>query len=536
MLYRVIHDEPDLTGVPDGIVELVREAFHKNPDERPTATGLLLRLLGDAEPMADQYPAIVRALGGWRAGAAGVDAAGVDASSPAAAPGGIRLTKSATGPRTARQVVPAGTGTGTDVSDHPTLFAGSTSSGASGRSGAVASGDDPAGELSGLEPVVAPPGGGRSPSLPGRRGSRILPGLGAARRADRSKRLAPAIVALVAMVALAGVTVPLALRASDRGTYLTSDGQGLTGGATVEAPPGKGRNVRDDGETTGGGDVPSPGGANAIGAAGRGPVRSGQSRPAGGTTSGQGGASPSNGGAGQSAGPGQSADSGQSNGSGQAGGVQPGGGGNTGGGHEGDSPALHVPGTPGMRVVSVSGGVQVTITAPSDGGTPSTYVVTADPGGTKSLSSPGTVTIQVDGCARTTVRASASNAAGTSPAATSTALGCVQPSVPRDVTVTKVSPSGSDPTGDNLVTWASPAETGGAGVVVDYIVRVYMSANNTISVNTYTVTGSNYRRTNSAGRDPYFKITVAARNPAGQSAEVIGYGGSVPTDTNTVTP
>ncbi|MDT3442444.1 protein kinase domain-containing protein [Pseudofrankia sp. BMG5.37] len=531
LLYRVIHDDPDLTGVPDGIVELVRQAFRKNPDERPTATGLLLRLLGDAEPIADQRSAVARALDGWHAGAAGVGvgvgvgqsmggsgdtAMAVGAGSAAAAPGGIRLTKPATGPGTARRAVsadaPAGVGTGATLSDYPTLVAGSAPSGASG---AAAPYDDPAGDLSGLEPVVALPGGGEPPSLTRRRGSRVLPRRGAAQRsADRSKRLAPAIVALVAMVALAGITVPLALRASDRDTYLTSDGQDVTNGATVDAPSGKDRNAGGDGGTTGGGDVSSPGGVDAIGAAGRGPVRTGQSRPAGGTTSGRGGAPSSGGSAGQSDGSDQSNDSGQSNG------VQPGGGtGNTGGtstAPQGDAPTLQPPGTPGMRVVSVSGGVQVTITAPTSGGAPTTYVITADPGGTKSLPSPGTVTIQVDGCARSTVSARASNAAGTSPTATAAALGCVTPSAPSNVTVR------ADSYKSYTARWSPAARTGGTGVVVDYVVRIYLSHSMSSWVSEIIMTGTSYTFEYNAG-NVLNKVTIATRNPAGQSAEVTAY-------------
>ncbi|OHV32067.1 MULTISPECIES: fibronectin type III domain-containing protein [Pseudofrankia] len=110
------------------------------------------------------------------------------------------------------------------------------------------------------------------------------------------------------------------------------------------------------------------------------------------------------------------------------------------------------------------------------------------------------------------------------------------PSVPRDVTLTKLPPQASDPTGHNLVSWSPPADTGGAGVVVDYIVRVTISADNATSVNSYTVTGTSYLRSNASGRDPYTKITVAARNSAGQSAEVVVYRGSGPTDFTTVAP
>jgi hypothetical protein len=43
--YRIIHDEPDLTGVPDALVETVRAAMAKDPAGRPDAEQLLARLL-----------------------------------------------------------------------------------------------------------------------------------------------------------------------------------------------------------------------------------------------------------------------------------------------------------------------------------------------------------------------------------------------------------------------------------------------------------------------------------------------------------
>src|ERR1700755_1162430 len=102
----------------------------------------------------------------------------------------------------------------------------------------------------GWDPVLPPAGGGAPP--PPRRGP-------ARKEASRSRRLAPAVLALVAMVALAGVTVPLALRAADRGAYLTStsDGQDATGGGAADAPPGKDRTAGGETGTTGGGGLSS---------------------------------------------------------------------------------------------------------------------------------------------------------------------------------------------------------------------------------------------------------------------------------------
>ncbi|MFE6411732.1 protein kinase [Streptomyces sp. NPDC057837] len=76
MLYRVVHEEPQLHGVPDALAPLVRACLAKDPEERPSTLQLSLRLKeiaaresqdlagvrppaprgGDAERPADTYP------------------------------------------------------------------------------------------------------------------------------------------------------------------------------------------------------------------------------------------------------------------------------------------------------------------------------------------------------------------------------------------------------------------------------------------------------------------------------------------------
>ncbi len=46
--YRIIHDEPDLDGVPDDVGVIVRAALAKDPEARPSADEVLARLLGNA--------------------------------------------------------------------------------------------------------------------------------------------------------------------------------------------------------------------------------------------------------------------------------------------------------------------------------------------------------------------------------------------------------------------------------------------------------------------------------------------------------
>jgi hypothetical protein len=58
MLYRIVHDEPDLDGVPAHLEPLVRAAMDADPDRRPSAAAVLSRLGGTtaAEPVTVHLP------------------------------------------------------------------------------------------------------------------------------------------------------------------------------------------------------------------------------------------------------------------------------------------------------------------------------------------------------------------------------------------------------------------------------------------------------------------------------------------------
>ncbi|WP_193241397.1 serine/threonine-protein kinase [Streptomyces phaeolivaceus] len=60
MLYRVVHEEPHLRGVPDALAPLVRACLAKDPEERPSTLQLSLRLkeiaAREAQGMADVRP------------------------------------------------------------------------------------------------------------------------------------------------------------------------------------------------------------------------------------------------------------------------------------------------------------------------------------------------------------------------------------------------------------------------------------------------------------------------------------------------
>ncbi|GGN17204.1 serine/threonine-protein kinase [Streptomyces fuscichromogenes] len=65
MLYRVVHEEPHLQGVPDALAPLVRACLAKDPEERPSTLQLSLRLkeiaAREAQGLADVRPPAPRA-------------------------------------------------------------------------------------------------------------------------------------------------------------------------------------------------------------------------------------------------------------------------------------------------------------------------------------------------------------------------------------------------------------------------------------------------------------------------------------------
>ncbi|MEU3482406.1 bifunctional serine/threonine-protein kinase/ABC transporter substrate-binding protein [Streptomyces sp. NPDC033754] len=60
LMYRTVHDEPDLTGVPEGLLDLVRACLAKDPAARPAAAEIGVRLVEDTPGgAADWLPAPV---------------------------------------------------------------------------------------------------------------------------------------------------------------------------------------------------------------------------------------------------------------------------------------------------------------------------------------------------------------------------------------------------------------------------------------------------------------------------------------------
>ncbi|WP_026405078.1 hypothetical protein [Actinomadura rifamycini] len=54
VLHRVVHDEPDLSGMPDGLAALAADCLAKDPAERPTPGDVLARIPGEAVYVRDR--------------------------------------------------------------------------------------------------------------------------------------------------------------------------------------------------------------------------------------------------------------------------------------------------------------------------------------------------------------------------------------------------------------------------------------------------------------------------------------------------
>jgi hypothetical protein len=134
-----------------------------------------------------------------------------------------------------------------------------------------------------------------------------------------------------------------------------------------------------------------------------------------------------------------------------------------------------------------------------------------------------TFNISVIGCVTLTVSATATGPGGTSArSAPASASACGHPGAVRNLTLTVV--PGCCGLWDNRLTWDPPVVTG-AGTI-DYVVTVSYPDMGTCCPardRTEVVTGTSYERAQAAGRDPYIRISVAARNSVGTGLPLVGY-------------
>lgn len=131
--------------------------------------------------------------------------------------------------------------------------------------------------------------------------------------------------------------------------------------------------------------------------------------------------------------------------------------------------AIAVPGTPGTATAAPGdGSATITISAPSSGGTPSSYTVTASNGSTCTVVSPGTsctIAPLTNGTAYT-FTTTATNSAGTSTSSSSASNSVTPagvPSAPTGVT-------GSGTGGSATINWSVPSSDGGSALT-DYVIE-----------------------------------------------------------------
>jgi uncharacterized repeat protein (TIGR02543 family) len=177
---------------------------------------------------------------------------------------------------------------------------------------------------------------------------------------------------------------------------------------------------------------------------------------------------------------------------------------------------ISAPGTPGTAVAAPGdGSATITISAPSSGGTPTSYTVTASPGGaTCTVVSPGTsctIAPLTNGTAYT-FTTTATNSAGTSTsssAASNSVTPAGVPSAPTGVT-------GSGTGGSATVNWSVPSSDGGSAIT-DYVIEYSVVssgtwttfADGTSTATSATITGL------IAGSSYQFRVT--AKNIIGSS-------------------
>ena len=130
---------------------------------------------------------------------------------------------------------------------------------------------------------------------------------------------------------------------------------------------------------------------------------------------------------------------------------------------------IEAPGTPGTATAAPGdGSATITIVAPSSGGTPSSYTVTASNGSTCTVVSPGTsctIAPLTNGTAYT-FTTTATNSAGTS-ASSSSASNSVTPA---GVPSTPTGVTGSGTGGSATINWSVPTSDGGSALT-DYVIE-----------------------------------------------------------------
>ncbi|WP_261562750.1 hypothetical protein [Frankia tisae] len=176
--------------------------------------------------------------------------------------------------------------------------------------------------------------------------------------------------------------------------------------------------------------------------------------------------------------------------------------------------------------MAASGAITVTVTAPPAGGLVTSYTLTVNPGGTRTLTAPATISIPVAGCATATATATATGPGGKSASsATAEAMGCIPPSPVRNLASTDLSHDDPAYRSDGNIypgvisetTWDPPADSGGG--TLDYMITVHYDLG--AADETYIQSTTSFR-IGRRGANPVNGISVAARNAAGTGKGVTG--------------
>ncbi|GGU95821.1 protein kinase [Streptomyces filipinensis] len=180
MLYRVVHEEPQLHGVPDALAPLVRACLAKDPDERPSTLQLSLRLkeiaAREAQGMAEARPPAPRAAEADRPTGRLADTYAEHQRTQRRTPPGTPVprggapsrsgvpTRGGAAPRSGSGARGTGTGTGTGVPVRPGSARPTPPPRGGGRRSG--SGNRPAARNGSGRPARRTPGGGRRPANP----------------------------------------------------------------------------------------------------------------------------------------------------------------------------------------------------------------------------------------------------------------------------------------------------------------------------------------------------------------------------------
>jgi len=170
------------------------------------------------------------------------------------------------------------------------------------------------------------------------------------------------------------------------------------------------------------------------------------------------------------------------------------------------------PGVPGLTVRPAADAVEVSITAPIDGGPVTSYQITASNGQNRTLDQLGQITIPVTGCQLVIVTATATGLGGTSPTTNpAQARGCIRPGPVRNLQIG----SGAGPTGGvvDVISWQPPANPGG-GTLTYTVTRYYQG-----TPTSYDTSETSLRLGQTGGTNRFDYISVAAKNQAGEGPE-----------------